>query len=49
MSHRILIIEIERIPASFGLGAMLSYDSFMGVSVLFGWWQLNVGLRGIGL
>lgn len=46
---RIKVIELERMSGGIGLGVILSCDAFIGVSVLVGWWQLNVGLRRISL
>lgn len=39
------VIECVRLDGGFGLGVMLSFDGFLGVSVCLGWWSINVGFR----
>lgn len=37
--------ELKRLDGGAGFGLLISWDMFMGVSVVFGWWMLNVGFR----
>ncbi len=41
-----VIVLQPLLAGGFGLGVLVSYDGFLGLSFVFGWWQLNVGLQG---
>lgn len=42
-------LELRRVPSVFGFGLTLSLDRFVGVSILWGWWIIKVGVNRNGI
>lgn len=43
------MLEFNKFPPKpgrgVGLGVIVSWDKFKGISLVFLWWELNIGIR----